>query len=142
MTKAARAKTELQSKRRELLVFMAPPNYPMPSTRQPAKNPTDFESRVYQAVAEIPLGWVSTYGAIAAAIGSGSARAVGQALRKNPFAPEVPCHRVVRSDGSLGGFFGKISGEPLTQKQLLLEQEGVCFDSAGRVEERFLKRMP
>jgi hypothetical protein len=45
-------------------------------------------------------------------------------------------------DISLAGFFGKISGEPLTQKQLLLEQEGVCFDSAGRVEERFLKRMP
>jgi methylated-DNA-[protein]-cysteine S-methyltransferase len=121
---------------------MAPPNYPMPSTRQPAKNPTDFESRVYHAVAEIPLGWVSTYGAIAAAIGSGSARAIGQALRKNPFAPEVPCHRVVRSDGSLGGFFGEISGEPLTQKRLLLEQEGVCFDSAGRVEERFLRRTP
>jgi methylated-DNA-[protein]-cysteine S-methyltransferase len=121
---------------------MAPPNYPMPSTRQPAKTPTDFESRVYQAVAEIPLGWVSTYGAIAAAIGSESARAVGQALRKNPFAPEVPCHRVVRSDGSLGGFFGKISGEPLSQKRLLLEQEGVCFDSAGRVEERFVRRMP
>jgi methylated-DNA-[protein]-cysteine S-methyltransferase len=121
---------------------MAPPNYPMPSTRQPAKTPTDFESRVYKAVAKIPRGSVSTYGAMAAAIGSGSARAVGQALRKNPFAPEVPCHRVVRSDGSLGGFFGKISGEPLTQKRLLLEQEGVCFDSAGRVEERFLKRMP
>jgi methylated-DNA-[protein]-cysteine S-methyltransferase len=114
----------------------------MPSTRQPAKNPTNFQSRVYKAVAQIPPGWVSTYGAIAAAIGSGSARAVGQALRKNPFAPEVPCHRVVQSDGSLGGFFGKISGEPLTQKRLLLEQEGVCFDSAGRVEERFLKRMP
>ena len=113
----------------------------MPSTRQPAKNPTDFESRVYHTVAEIPLGWVSTYGAIAAAIGSGSAQAVGQALRKNPFAPEVPCHRVVRSDGSLGGFFGKISGEPLTRKRLLLEQEGVCFDSAGRVEERFLRPM-
>jgi methylated-DNA-[protein]-cysteine S-methyltransferase len=142
MTKAARAKTELQSKRRELLVFMAPPNYPMPSTRQPAKNPTDFESRVYEAVAKIPRGRVSTYGAIASEIGSGSSRAVGQALRKNPFAPEVPCHPVVQSDGSLGGFFGKISGEHLTQKQLLLQQEGVCFDSAGRVEERFLRRMP
>jgi methylated-DNA-[protein]-cysteine S-methyltransferase len=121
---------------------MARPNYPMPSTRQPAKNPTVFESRVYEAVAKIPRGRVSTYGAIALEIGSESARAVGQALRKNTFAPEVPCHRVVRSDGSLGGFFGKISGEPLTQKRLLLEQEGVCFDSAGRVEKRFLRRMP
>lgn len=121
---------------------MALPNYPMPPTRQPAKTPTNFESRVYKAVAEIPPGRVSTYGAIAAEIGSGSAQAVGQALQKNPFAPEVPCHRVVRSDGSLGGFFGKTSGEPLTQKRLLLEQEGICFDSAGRVENRFLRPMP
>ena len=65
---------------------MAPPNYPMPSMRQPAKTPTDFESRVYEAVAKIPRGSVTTYGAIASAISSGSARAVGQALRKNPFA--------------------------------------------------------
>lgn len=114
----------------------------MPSTRQPAKTPTNFESRVYEAVAKIPRGRVSTYGAIASAIGSGSARAVGQALRKNPFAPEVPCHRVVRSDGSLGGFFGKTSGAAWSRKRLLLEAEGIYFDSAGRVEERFLKQMP
>lgn len=114
----------------------------MPSTRQPAKTHTDFESRVYEAVAKIPRGSVSTYGAIAYAIGSGSARAVGQALRKNPFAPEVPCHRVVRSDGALGGFFGKTSGATWSRKRLLLEEEGVCFDSAGRVEKRFLKQTP
>ncbi|MFZ9920982.1 MAG: MGMT family protein [Terrimicrobiaceae bacterium] len=114
----------------------------MTSMRQTAKTPTDFESRVYEAAAKIPHGSVTTYGAIASAIGSGSARAVGQALRKNPFAPEVPCHRVVRSDGSLGGFFGKTSGAILTRKRSLLEGEGVCFDTAGRVEERFLKRKP
>ena len=114
----------------------------MPSTRQPAKTPSHFESRVHSAVAKIPPGRVATYGAIASQIGSGSARAVGQALRKNPFAPEVPCHRVVRSDGSLGGVFGKTSDAALARKRRLLEQEGVCFDDAGRVEERFLRRTP
>jgi len=114
----------------------------MPSTRQPAKTPTDFESRVYEAVAKIPRGSVSTYGAIASEIGSGSARAVGQALRKNPFAPEVPCHRVVRSDGSLGGFFGKSSADALTKKRQLLESEGVTFDAGGRVLQRFVRRTP
>jgi methylated-DNA-[protein]-cysteine S-methyltransferase len=114
----------------------------MPPTRQPAKTPTDFESRVYEAVAKIPRGRVSTYGAIASEIVSGSARAVGQALRKNPFAPEVPCHRVVRSDGSLGGFFGKSSADALAKKRQLLESEGVTFDAGGRVLQRFVRRTP
>jgi methylated-DNA-[protein]-cysteine S-methyltransferase len=118
----------------------------MPPTRQPAKTPTDFESRVYEAVAKIPRGHVSTYRAIASEIDSeivsGSARAVGQALRKNPFAPEVPCHRVVRSDGSLGGFFGKSSADALTKKRQLLESEGVTFDAGGRVLQRFVRRTP
>lgn len=109
-------------------------------TRQPAKIPTDFEQRVYSAVSKIPRGFVATYSAIAAACGSGSARAVGQALRKNPFAPEVPCHRVVRSDGSLGGFFGKTSHGALWKKRRLLEAEGVEFDARQRVAERCLKR--
>jgi methylated-DNA-[protein]-cysteine S-methyltransferase len=119
---------------------MAPPNYPMPNTRQPAKIPTIFEQKVYSTVSKIPPGFVSTYSAIAAACGSGSARAVGQALRKNPFAPQVPCHRVVRSDGSLGGFFGKSSGAALAKKRALLEAEGVEFESDGKVAMRCLRR--
>jgi methylated-DNA-[protein]-cysteine S-methyltransferase len=85
---------------------------------------------------------VSTYSAIAALCGSSSARAVGQALRKNPFAPEIPCHRVVRSDGSLGGFFGRSSSDALDQKRRLLENEGIDFDSRGRVQPRFFRRTP
>ncbi len=114
----------------------------MTSTRQPAKIPTDFERKVYSAVSKIPPGFVSTYSAIAAACGSGSPRAVGQALRKNPFAPEVPCHRVVRADGLTGGFFGKTSRVALDQKRRLLEEEGIAFDTHGRVLPRFLKRKP
>ena len=120
---------------------MAPPNYPMPNTRQPAKIPSIFEQKVYSTVLKIPHGFVSTYSAIAVSCCFGSARAVGQALKKNPFAPEVPCHRVVRSDGSLGGFFGKSSVTALEKKRRLLEAEGVQFDASGHVSTRCLRRM-
>jgi methylated-DNA-[protein]-cysteine S-methyltransferase len=66
-----------------------------------------------------------------------SPRAIGNALRRNPFAPQVPCHRVVATGGTLGGFKGKWprNGEGITldEKRLLLRGEGVRFDSSGRV---------
>mgnify|MGYP000853102877 CR=1 FL=1 len=66
---------------------------------------SDFSQKVYRFTALIPRGRVSTYAALAKAIGkTGAARAVGNALNKNPYAPQVPCHRVVRSDGAVGGF--------------------------------------
>lgn len=82
-----------------------------------------FENLVYQATKKIPLGKVSTYSRIASYISCPkSYRAVGNALNKNPFAPEVPCHRVVRSDGFLGGFaFG------INKKKTLLKKEGIEF---------------
>jgi methylated-DNA-[protein]-cysteine S-methyltransferase len=64
-----------------------------------------FYRKVWLACARIPKGQVRTYGWIAREIGSPkAARAVGQALAKNPFAPTVPCHRVVGADGSMTGF--------------------------------------
>ncbi|MBI4376359.1 MAG: MGMT family protein [Elusimicrobia bacterium] len=64
-----------------------------------------FYQAVWKACAEIPEGEVRSYGWIARRIGKpGAARAVGQALAKNPFAPLVPCHRVVGADGKLHGF--------------------------------------
>jgi methylated-DNA-[protein]-cysteine S-methyltransferase len=68
---------------------------------------------------------VTTYGRLAAAVGCGSARAVGQALRRNPFAPEVPCHRVVGTDGLVGGYFGEVAGVRVMEKIERLESEGV-----------------
>ncbi len=66
---------------------------------------TVFQRAVYRVVARIPRGTLLTYGQVARAIGNPkAARAVGNALNKNPFAPAVPCHRVIRSDGSIGGF--------------------------------------
>lgn len=68
-----------------------------------------FSVRVWQAARAIPAGKVTTYGALARRIGSpGAARAVGNALGANPLPILVPCHRVVRSDGTLGGFGGGI----------------------------------
>jgi O-6-methylguanine DNA methyltransferase len=62
-----------------------------------------FTNRVMQATLAVPVGYVTTYGAIAAAVGGGP-RAVGNAMACNLFAPVVPCHRVVKSDFSLGGY--------------------------------------
>ncbi len=83
-----------------------------------------FADKVYARCKKIPKGKVSTYGAIAQKLKS-SPRAVGQALRCNPYAPKVPCHRVVASDGSLGGFNGHTKGKDLLKKIRLLKQEGV-----------------
>lgn len=86
---------------------------------------SDFQELVYRACAAIPLGKVATYRDIAIAIGSSEAvRAVGNALNRNPFPPaHVPCHRVVRSDGRIGGY-ARGAGE----KARLLRSEGVVVD--------------
>lgn len=66
---------------------------------------TEFEKKVYRAACSIPLGEVRSYKWVALKAGMPkAARAVGNALNKNPFAPFVPCHRVIKSDGSIGGF--------------------------------------
>ena len=66
---------------------------------------TEFQQKVYDFVKTIPKGKTVTYKEVAVAIGHPNAyRAVGNALNKNPFAPIVPCHRVIKSDGKPGGF--------------------------------------
>ncbi|KAK7189461.1 hypothetical protein DPSP01_001452 [Paraphaeosphaeria sporulosa] len=100
----------------------------------PAGNVTAFQTRVYTLLLQIPEGKVSTYAALAKALQS-SPRAVGGALRNNPFAPEVPCHRVLASTGFIGGFKGdweKVpSGQNQTSKRELLAAEGVQLDENG-----------
>jgi len=95
---------------------------------------TPFQRRVYNALLQIPAGSVTTYAALAASIGCRSPRAVGQALRCNPLAPAVPCHRVVRSDLTLGGYMGCTDGEALAKKVRLLEVEGVAVRD-GKISE-------
>lgn len=87
-----------------------------------------FDHRVYAVCVRVPRGKVTTYGAIAKALGSRGSRAVGAALGRNPYAPAVPCHRVVGSDGRLTGF-----AEGLPVKQRLLAAEGVEV-RGGRVD--------
>ncbi|MFM8684733.1 MAG: MGMT family protein, partial [Chthoniobacterales bacterium] len=91
-----------------------------------------FAARVYAALQGIPRGRVITYAALARRVGCRSPRAVGQALRANPFAPKVPCHRVIASDLTPGGFVGKTNGPELRRKLSLLAAEGVKF-ADGRV---------
>jgi methylated-DNA-[protein]-cysteine S-methyltransferase len=79
-----------------------------------------------QAVRTIPAGTVWTYGQMARAIGNPRAsQAVGQALGRNPVPVVIPCHRVIASDGSLGGYSG---GGGLASKRLLLNLEGALPD--------------
>jgi len=95
--------------------------------RRSAAGVTPFRRRVYDTLCEVPAGQVTTYGRLAAAIGCRSARAVGGALRANPFAPRVPCHRVIAADLTLGGFSGAMAGAAVTRKRRMLEAEGVRF---------------
>ena len=69
---------------------------------------TKFQQKVWQYLKNIPRGKVKTYKQVAIAIKSPkSARAVANACGKNPYAPKIPCHRVIRSDGGLGGYSGR-----------------------------------
>lgn len=106
---------------------------------------TSFTEKIYSATRKIPSGKVATYAQIARMIGRPRAsRAVGNALDKNPHSylvkglpsrQRVPCHRVVRSDGSLGGF---ASGAK--KKQAILAKEGVVV-SGGKIDlKRYLYR--
>ncbi|MCC7491802.1 MAG: MGMT family protein [Fimbriimonadaceae bacterium] len=83
-----------------------------------------FASAVRQVVRGIPWGATMTYGEVARAAGRpGAARAVGQVMRLNPFAPVVPCHRVLAAAG-LGGFGGQTGGRELRLKEQMLRAEG------------------
>ncbi|MFO7710973.1 MAG: MGMT family protein [Candidatus Woesearchaeota archaeon] len=82
-----------------------------------------FQDKVYEIVRKVPPGKVTTYKDIAHLLSTRAYRAVGNALNRNPYWPDVPCHRVVSTDGSIGGFArGK------DEKKRLLEEEGIIFD--------------
>jgi len=83
-----------------------------------------FADRVYKLCRKIPKGRISTYKLVGKKMGRRGQiyRAVGVALKKNPYAPKVPCHRVVASDGSLGGYSAKGG---IKTKIKLLKKEGI-----------------
>lgn len=101
---------------------------------------TKFQRRIYERLMGIPYGRIVSYGDIADEMGEpGAARAVGQAVGANPLPIVVPCHRVVRSDGRLGGYSGG-----LRRKVALLAVEGVNVDGhrAGSRVHPELLRLP
>ena len=82
---------------------------------------TKFQIKVWKYLIKIPKGKVKTYKEVAIAINKPkSARAVANACAKNPYAPKVPCHRVIRSDGKLGGY--SAAGGTKTKKKLLKKE--------------------
>ena len=88
-----------------------------------------FNEKCYAVLRKVPKGKVVTYGEIAKVVGvSKGARAVGRAMHVNPYAPKVPCHRVVKSDGKVGGF---ASGSK--KKIKMLEKEGIVVED-GRID--------
>ncbi len=90
---------------------------------------TQFQRKVWRKVREIPYGELRSYKWVSRSIGSAHAsRAVGNAVGRNPVAPIVPCHRVVCSDGSLGGYTSGI-----TIKKRLLNLEGVIADGSATI---------
>jgi O-6-methylguanine DNA methyltransferase len=94
-------------------------------TKEIIKKYPEFYQKVWKVVAQIPKGEVRSYSWVAKKVGSAkAARAVGQALKNNPFPVIIPCHRVIRKDGSLGGY-----SQGLKKKTLLL-----------KIEKRFKKR--
>ena len=89
--------------------------------------PKSFNQKIYNLLKKVPKGKITTYKMLAEAAGTKAYRAVGQAMRCNPYAPKVPCHRVVKSDGSIGGFSGNLNpnSREVKRKVKLLEKEGI-----------------
>lgn len=103
------------------------------------KRTTAFQEKLYNVCRKIPKGKVATYGMLAKAIGS-SPRAVGQALRKNPYAPEVPCHRVISTNLEIGGFGGQWGFDQpnIAKKKEMLTNEGVVFNGFKVAGQEFI----
>jgi len=105
---------------------------------------TEFQKRVYGALKHIPLGYVTSYRALAEFLSCPSPQAIGQALKKNPNPISTPCHRVISANGSIHGYLGQKTGPVWSKKQQLLQKEGVEFTDQGRLTQtiRMLKELP
>ena len=92
---------------------------------------TEFQIRVWKAIRNIPKGKIKTYKELAIIIGRPkAARAIANACGKNPYPIKIPCHRVIKSDGSIGGYSGKGG---INSKISLLKQEGVLFNEFYKI---------
>lgn len=89
---------------------------------------TEKAKSLYNLISKIPIGKITTYKIVGDTLGIKSYRAVGQILKRNPDAPTVPCHRVVKTNGELGGY----DGSRIADKIRILETEGVKVEN-GKV---------
>jgi len=92
---------------------------------------SEFHEKIYKQLKRVPKGRVTTYKDLADSLNTKAYRAVGTAMKNNPYAPIVPCHRVVKSDGSIGGFSGK---KGVSGKIKLLKQEGILVNKGKVVD--------
>lgn len=109
---------------RQLERYFADPEFRFSLPLAPAG--TAFRRQVWDAISTIPVGESRSYGELARSLHT-APRAVGGACGANPIALVVPCHRVVGSQGSLGGFMGTTGGDPIAIKRWLLTHEGYRF---------------
>ena len=109
---------------REIERYLADPHFRFTLPLAPAGTP--FRRRVWQALEGIPVGQSRTYGELARQLHT-APRAVGGACAANAIALVIPCHRVVGSQGSLGGFMKAVDGDPIAVKRWLLAHEGYRF---------------
>jgi len=86
---------------------------------------TPLQEKTYALLKTVPAGHVTTYKALAEALHTKAYRAIGQFMKHNPYAPTVPCHRVIASDATIGGFMGAKSGKEITKKIRMLRSEGI-----------------
>jgi len=102
-------------------------NFKFEMTRLP-----EYSRRVLGFLSKVPVGYVTTYGALAKAAGGGP-RAVGNVMASNPFAPLIPCHRVVRSDFGVGGYGGEVVGLGVKLKRSILQREDRGYKEATKI---------
>ena len=121
-----RASTDAVAERacRQIERYLVDPEFRFSLPLAPAG--TLFRRRVWDTLAEIPVGESRTYGELARALHT-APRAIGGACGANPIALVIPCHRVVGTHGSLGGFMGVTEGDPIAIKRWLLTHEGYRF---------------
>ncbi|KUI53220.1 Methylated-DNA--protein-cysteine methyltransferase [Cytospora mali] len=136
VTKVQKSYAANTSVKRDIVAIAIPTDMAGQLDRIAASDKTVFQKRVLSLLCQVPKGQVTTYALMSKHLNS-SPRAIGNAMRRNPFAPEVPCHRCVATGGMLGGFKGQWpkDGEGITldEKRMLLRKEGVKFDGNGRV---------
>ena len=96
----------------------------------------NFNQKIYSLLKKVPKGKITTYKILAEALDTKAYRAVSQAMRNNPYAPEVPCHRVVSSDGKIGGFSGTmdIESAEIKRKIKMLQSEGIKIKNSSIVD--------